>query len=157
MTLRKYFLAIFLILLICISNAVLGFKKESDCGDYLANNQLGELALCYNEVAVSYASLGDKAHAEHYCTRIQSVPSVYAESQANNCFADVARILKDNSTCNMITQNQYQQVLTGGAVTQDICNQNANKQLEKPMCSTVLIILLPLLGGLFFFRTAHKF
>ncbi len=152
---RAVFLAASLVFLAFLFGGVLGFKKESDCEEYKLNDQFGELALCYNEVAVTYASMGDGATAQSFCIMIQGLPTVYAEGQANLCFADIARILKDDSKCSLITQNQYQHVVAGAEVTKKICEQEARKQTKDPMCSTVLVVLSPL--ALFIIlRAAHK-
>lgn len=151
---RTVLLAASLVFLVFLFGGVLGFKKEADCDTYLVNGQFGELALCYNEVAVSYASFGDGATAEQFCVKIQSLQTVYAEGQSNLCFADIARILKDDTKCSLIIQNQFQQVVSGAEVTKEICMQEARKQTN-PMCTTVLFILSPL-TLLFFLRAAHK-
>jgi hypothetical protein len=129
----------------------LGFKIPEDCNKYEENS--GERALCYHEVAVSYATFGDAEKAISWCASISDIQSPYANGQANLCFADIARLLRDRSLCDNIQKSPYEDIIGGAAITKEICELNATPQSEQPTCAVAFVLLFFVLFS--FFNSVH--
>lgn len=146
---------IFLIFTLFIASGALGLKTPDDCANptkYPLHS--AELGLCYNELAVSYAIMGNEAGAEGACFAIRSLHNVYAEGQANLCFADIARMLQEPKYCGYIMDQDFEKFVAGAAVTKKICEENAQKKNKQPFCSAVTFVLAPL--GFFLFSAYAK-
>ncbi len=137
-------------------SAIVGLKTETDCVNYAGKpEKTGELALCYHEVAISYASFKNGFAAEQYCDKILTLAILspgfinkdIARSQAYLCYADIAHILQDPTKCVMIDEGEdkFNLLVAGASTTKEICEQNASKKKQKPYCGVALFILLPLL------------
>ncbi len=145
-------------------------RSESDCTK-LENEawydswKVGEVSMCWQEVAISKALKSDSDGAITACENagtpssglIQYAPS-FAESNSNSCYSDIAAILHNETICDRIETQLIQgdigplSELWGSAKNK--CKERAKQKGEKlTLCgSTAAFILVPLLILLSFYR-----
>lgn len=137
---------LFLFFLVFLLSGGLGLKTEKDCTEQEEKDRV----LCYHEVAISYAVVGDAQNAKKYCEKIRNSGSRIANAQSNICFADIARHLNDASLCNMIIDDEFARVFSGAEVTREVCLKTVAAEQAKPKCAVVFI--LPILFLLILFQ-----
>lgn len=119
-----------------LTAGALGFKTDADC---LGMTSPSDEAICWHEVAVSYASFpGNRGAAIQACNEVMNSGASTAEAQANMCYADVAEHLirlspQDTtaiSVCDNIQESPASRILKGGEVSKEACKEKV-RQLAK--------------------------
>ncbi|MDO8554102.1 MAG: hypothetical protein Q7S22_04810 [Candidatus Micrarchaeota archaeon] len=121
----KLFLVLTLVLAIFLSGA-LGLKTPQEC-DALASNR--EKIYCFHEAAITMAYAGAKSSAVTACSQVETAgisvggdAATIAETEKNVCFADVAKITKDESICDSIVSAGAGQLFQGTRITNLDCH-----------------------------------
>lgn len=89
-------------------------KSDEDCSNLKAASigdklKVGQLPMCYHEVALGHALKGEKQSAIDSCKKIGETGVAIADNEMNNCFEEVAEAFNDTTICDEIhttfTQN----------------------------------------------------
>ncbi len=161
-------LVVFSILLVLAGalSCSLGLTSPADC---VGITRASESMECYHLAAVTVAHMQDKYLAQQTCEKIwtewaAAAPDIAqrAELESNNCFYDIAKILKDPDTCEFIS-NQPDAVATklaGHTTTKYLCIQEAKSLAAlhpenyfqthpDSLCNALFVLPLVLVGAVF--------
>ena len=159
--------SLFLILILGISTATLGFKfVDVDCAPLARNSAK---ITCYHEAAVTAAYMSGPTAAKAICRQIWDIGAglavndntrEVAEIETNACYYDVGRITGDLDACQYI-QNWRGDTSSGlfGEQTQaEMCIdlatkvsnvRNFHERAQRDSLCNVIYIFAPLLAGAF--------
>jgi hypothetical protein len=143
--------------LVLLSTGALGLKTKTDC-QTLINPLPDDLAICWHEAAISYASVGEKSAAEQSCVEVSKTNIGNAEGQSHKCFSDIAQYLRDSTICDRIQQSDPAVLFTGADVTSELCKKKvANlERVGDYKCALLSIPFLMLLGAVISFPREHS-
>jgi hypothetical protein len=167
-----------LIVISFLSTGALGMVTKTECEDTSKYPTISEKMVCYHYAAVSIASISSYNNIEgrnaalSLCNDIATVASssslgdtaLRIRDEANVCYTDIARLLRDSSICSGIQDDSsLGSVLAGAPVTKEICKEQADKeaklrtdiymQNKDSMCNIIFVFPLLLL---FIFKTKFK-
>lgn len=171
----KFLLIIILFVLVffsgCITNEEQLQKKIEECRTLNQLLKTGEIATCYHEVAVSYALKAptkkddirypiEKGHALNACEQIALTKSWFVENEQNNCYADIADILNDETICERIVPTGLEKYVNWLPFEKiysfkEHCIEKAKPKAQPDICSAAVIpfaILFLALGAGIFYR-----
>lgn len=168
MQIRQFsFLLLALLFLASVHSAALGLKYPNDCETVkeIVNGReqfvpmSGQQKIyCFHEVAITMAYLGDKSEAMENCGKSYSIGQSIGgaakdigETQRNLCLYDIAKILKDASICEGITQSSTLAFLQGAGTTKNVCTTkvgilNTPVNYSDSLCT--IVFAFPLLFAL---------
>ena len=156
----------------CAQKASFGFKQRSECDTQFSglNQQVAKMK-CYHTAALTSAGLGKVGEATGTCTDIWNKIGLEIKRQRNvadgdtddqldranleadNCFLDVAKVLKQKDICLNIIKRDNKAIDTfkGESVTQELCIGEVNRtsqfdinnynQKSDNLCSIVFVSL----------------
>lgn len=149
-----------LIFALILFSGCLKIKTPANCSDIKHESlfdkaRLGEVAMCYHEVAVGQALLKkDKDAALGACENI-STGNIVSKAERDNCYIDIAELLKDPTICeeiepNILEQEPLKKIMQS---RRDLCKQKATKKSDAKICGgTVSVLFIIPLLFLFFYR-----
>lgn len=119
--------------------------QEQECDIIVENGW--EKATCFHEVAVGMAARGEGANAVSECNKIRTLEAFWVQTEANNCFSDVAEITHNNTICENIQYTLTQEVMDDvGLSYKQECIRKANALLEPysiNICAGAFALLSP--------------
>ncbi len=135
---RKYLLAAFaLILILSLLPGCIKTRDETDCANIADPSQpvslyAGEAAMCYHEAAMGHALRSESDAALADCQLVETTGGVIAQSEANNCYNEIAGIMKNQTICSYIKNTVISQPTLFDAVTSNFTTECMKGAEQKP-------------------------
>lgn len=138
-------------------------KDEADCEaltekSFLNNLSWGEVSMCYHEVAVGYALKNDSANALAYCGDVNPSGGFVEKSEQNNCYSDIAQILRNETICDNIQTSFAEEPVGDFSVASynvtksylTLCKEKSQpRSVSANLCTSTAFMLAPLLFALY--------